>query len=144
MYALKMTASEAGKTFDNDALRMCAKASDGFAYMIQLVGYRSWMESGDKPTIEYLDAMRGIELAREDIKERVLLQTYRELSEGDIRFVKAILPDRAESRMSDIARRLGVSNGYAATYKKRFLASGVIGERRRGVVGFEIPRFRVS
>lgn len=142
LYALRATAEDAGKTFEDDALGMCARASEGFAYMIQLVGYRTWMESGNKSTISALDALRGIEAARADITERILLQTYRELSEGDLRFVQAMLEDDAESRISDIARRMGVSSGYAATYKSRLLASGVIGERRRGVVGFEIPRLR--
>lgn len=141
-FALRVTAEGAGKSFDDDALGMCVRASEGFAYMIQLVGYRSWMESADRETITELDALRGIEAARADITDRILLQTYRELSEGDLRFLEAMLTDREDSRVSDIARRMGVTTGYAATYKKRLLASGVIGERRRGVVGFEIPRLR--
>lgn len=142
LYALRTTAEEAGKSFDNEALAMCMKASEGFAYMIQLVGYRSWMESRDRDVISVLAAMRGIEAARSDLTERILLQTYRELSEGDLRFLNAMLDDVSESRMSDIAQRMGVSTGYASTYKRRLLASGVISERRRGVVGFEIPHMR--
>lgn len=141
-FALRTTAEEAGKPFDDEALRLCVEASEGFAYMIQLVGYRSWEESRDADRIGALHALRGVRAAREDLAERVLVQTYRELSEGDVRFARAMLQDRSESKLSDIARRMGVTNGYAATYRKRLLAAGVIGERQRGVVAFEIPRFR--
>ena len=121
---------------------MCVRASEGFAYMIQLVGYRSWMESEGKKSIGSLAALRGVEAARQDMTERILLQTYRELSEGGMRFLRAMLDDATQSRMADIARRMGVTAGYAATYKRRLLASGVIGERGRGAVAFEIPRLR--
>ena len=50
--------------------------------------------------------------------------------------------DPLESHVSDIASRMGVSNGYASKYKTRLLAAGVIGERARGVVGFDIPGFK--
>ncbi|MDN0069557.1 winged helix-turn-helix domain-containing protein [Collinsella ihumii] len=68
--------------------------------------------------------------------------TYRELSEDDLRFLTAMLEDEGASRVSDIAHRLGVSSGYAAQYKRRLLEQGVIGERGRGIVDFDIPFFR--
>lgn len=37
---------------------------------------------------------------------------------------------------------MGVASNYASQYKRRLLESGVIGERGRGVVGFDIPGFR--
>ena len=38
--------------------------------------------------------------------------------------------------------RMGVASNYASQYKRRLLEGGVIGERRRGLVGFDIPAFR--
>ena len=37
---------------------------------------------------------------------------------------------------------MGVASNYASQYKRRLLEDGVIGERRRGLVGFDIPAFR--
>ena len=68
--------------------------------------------------------------------------TYQELSEGDLRFLTAMLEDEGASRVSDIAHRLGVTSGYAAQYKRRLLEQGVIGERGRGIIDFDIPFFR--
>ena len=49
-----------------------------------------------------------------------------------------MLPDSGPSRVSEIAKRMGV----ASQYKRRLLEDGVIGERGRGLVGFDIPAFR--
>ena len=76
------------------------------------------------------------------MKARVLESTYRSLSDGDVRFLEAMLEDVGESRVADVASRMGVSNSYAGQYKNRLLAHGVIGERRRGTVAFELPVFR--
>lgn len=53
-----------------------------------------------------------------------------------------MLPDSGPSRISEIAKRMGVANNYASQYKRRLLEDGVIGERGRGLVGFDIPAFR--
>ena len=67
---------------------------------------------------------------------------YRELSDKDIEFLLAMLPDSGPSRVSEIAKRMGVASNYASQYKRRLLEDGVIGERGRGLVGFDIPAFR--
>lgn len=41
-----------------------------------------------------------------------------------------------------VAGRMGVSNGYASTYKWRLLGQGVIGERPGGLLDFDIPLMR--
>ena len=51
-----------------------------------------------------------------------------------------MLPDSGPSRVSEIAKRMG--SNYASQYKRRLLEDGVIGERGRGLVGFDIPAFR--
>ena len=51
-----------------------------------------------------------------------------------------MLPDSGPSRVSEIAKRMGVASNYASQYKRRLLEDGVIGERGRGLVGFDIPR----
>ncbi len=52
-----------------------------------------------------------------------------------------MLPDSGPSRVSEIAKRMGVASNYASQYK-HLLEDGVIGERGRGLVGFDIPAFR--
>lgn len=140
--ALAKTVQEAGRAIDDDALQSAVVAIDGFPYMMQLVGYRSWDVRPDASCISIDDVSRGASLARLEMKDRILETTYRELSDGDLRFLRAMLEDSTESRLVDIAQRMGVGRNYANQYKRRLLEDGVIGERGRGAVGFEIPAFR--
>ena len=110
--------------------------------MVQLVGYRMWNVAPKEAVITAKHALKGAKRAREEMSERVLEATWRELSDGDIAFLRAMLPDDEESSMRDIATRMGKPGSYVSTYRRRLLEQGVIGERRRGSVGFELPAFR--
>ncbi|MFR2626773.1 MAG: hypothetical protein ACLS89_04185 [Collinsella sp.] len=81
-----------------------------------------------------------LQATREAWHRTSLETTYRELSDKDIEFLLAMLPDSGPSRISEIAKRMGVASNYASQYKRRLLEDGVIGERGRGLVGFDIPR----
>lgn len=117
-------------------------AIGGFAFMMQLVGYRVWDQQPSARDISAEDVKRGIDLARGDMEQHVLSPTYRELPEGDIRFLEAMLSDEGTSAILDIARRMGVTSNYASKYRARLIEQGVIGERGRGRVGFDMPFFR--
>lgn len=140
--ALRKTFEGASKHIEDEAVRLCVSAIEGFAFMLQLVGYRAWIEGEGEGIITREHARRGIAGAQLDMEEYILASTYRELSDGDVRFLEAMLDDAHESRLSDIARRMGVTAGYASKYKTRLLAAGVVGERARGVVAYDIPGMR--
>ena len=53
-----------------------------------------------------------------------------------------MLPDSGPSRISEIAKRMGVASNYASQYNRCPLVDGAIGGRGRGLVGFDIPAFR--
>lgn len=140
--ALTKTVEEGERNIDEGALEHATTAIDGFPYMMQLVGYRMWDANPSSSAITLEDARKGSALARLELRDRILETTYRELSDGDLRFLRAMLEDAGESRVSNIARRMGVASNYASQYKRRLLEDGVIGERGRGLVGFDIPAFR--
>lgn len=140
--AFRKTVEAGGRSITPEALEDAVKAVDGFPYMMQLVGYRTWDVSENSPKISAPDVQQGSLLARMELRDRILETTYRELSDKDIEFLLAMLPDSGPSRVSEIAKRMGVASNYASQYKRRLLEDGVIGERGRGLVGFDIPAFR--
>lgn len=140
--ALRATIEEGGRTIGDEALDAAVEAIDGFPYMMQLVGYRTWAQHPAEKEITLQDVERGIEGARRDFRERVLDATYYDLSPGDMRLLEAMLADPRESRLVDLAERMGESSSYVSTYKKRLVEQGVIGERGRGMVAFELPGMR--
>lgn len=142
--AFAETIREAGKDIDDDALDVLVEASDGFAYMIQLVGYRAWMVSRDADVIDVQQARRGTDLAIDDFLNGVVKKTLQDLSDMDVQFLLAMLPDDGRpSSMADIAQRMGKSPSYARVYRSRLIEQGVISSTGRGKVAFDMPLMRV-
>lgn len=141
--ALRRTIESKGRTVGAIELRHMVEAIGGFPFMMQLVGYRVWDQSPCEREISEKDVRCGIELARSDLEQRVLAPTYRELSEQDIQFLEAMLPDDGDvSLIANVAKRMGVSSNYASKYRARLIEQGVIGARGRGRIGFDMPFFR--
>ena len=140
--AIRKTVVGGGRSIGDEALRIAVNAAAGFPFMIQLVGYRMWGRNPESDEISAEDAHIGSLLAQEELRSYVLESTYRDLSDGDISFLKAMLPDEGQSLMKDVAARMGKSSSYASTYRERLLRQGVIGEPDRNAVGFELPGFR--
>ena len=51
-----------------------------------------------------------------------------------------MLPDSGPSRVTEIAKRMGVASNYASQYKRRLLEDGVIGERGVVSLALTFPR----
>lgn len=140
--ALRKTIRENGREADSEGLELAVNAIGGFPFLMQLVGYRSWNINPESERITSDDFRRGVELARKELRERVLEATFRELSPEDVRFASAMLEDERESRIADLVARLDRSSAQVAQYRKRLIEAGVIGQRGRGVIAFELPYFR--
>ena len=142
--ALRATVEEGGRLIGGEALGEAVAAIDGFPYMMQLVGFRMWAQHPAERTIDLQDVRQGIEAASRDFRERVLDATFYDLSQGDLRLLEAMLQDARESRLSELADRMGEGSNYVSTYKRRLVEQGVIGERGRSMVAFELPGLRES
>lgn len=141
--AFRETIEEAGKSIGDDALSLAAEATGGFAYMMQLVGFRTWIEAEDSSVIEVTHVERGAELARRDFVNGIIKKMLQDLSDGDIAFLEAMLPDKGHpSLMNDIAERMGKTPSYARVYRTRLVEQGLISAPRRGFVEFEMPLLR--
>lgn len=140
--ALEQTALLGGKTIESEALENAVNAIEGFPFMLQLVGYRSWRAAGDAAAID-ADAMaRGVALARADLRDRVLTATLDELSGRDRDVLAAMLQDEKSSTLEAVAERTGMTSGNASTYKRRLLEQGVIDLGPRNELRFALPYLR--
>ena len=137
--ALLATVEDAGKQLEASAVEAALAAIEGFPYMMQLVGYRSWAASKG-PMITSADVERGARQALDEFRTGIIETTYSELSPTDVRFCQAMTEDSRGSRLADIANRMGVKSNYASQYKKRLLLAGVIDDPS-GLLRFAIPGF---
>lgn len=136
------TVTESGKRLAaTDAMR-AAKASDGFPYMIQLVGYYMWQAAQVRRSDEIsgADIASGVSDATLAFGESVCAPAYRSLTAAQQEFVRAMADDWPEaSEMSDIARRAGKSRSWASKYRASLIRENVIVPAGRGRVAFGIP-----
>lgn len=141
-YALQQTAESSHKVFAEGALDLAVSACNGFPYMIQLVGYRSWQAGEDLDCLGEKQVEKGIRRAQSDMESRVLRSTLDELSDKDLAFLEAMLEDEKFSAVSDVAERMGQSASYVSQYRRRLIDRGVIATRGRGRVMFALPFLR--
>lgn len=140
--AFEKTVVESGKTIKSEGLTLAVKSIGGFPYMMQLVGYRAWEESGKRKEITIEDVKKGISMAQNDLRTRVLKITLDEISDVGITFLQAMTKDENYSTVSDIASRLGKSSSYISNYKKILCEYGVIEDTGRGKLVFSLPGIR--
>ncbi len=141
-YAMRETVEGAGRSIDPDALEAASKATEGYAFLIQLIGYHMWRQepARDLITPEAVDS--AIVFARRDMESSVLEPTERDLSPREREFLSAMLRDDGDSALSDIASRMGIDSNNASQLRRRLVERGVIGSRGRGKVGIDMPMLR--
>ncbi|MFT3971324.1 MAG: ATP-binding protein [Micropruina sp.] len=139
--SFEATIADNGRTIEPDALDLIARATGGYPFMIQLVGYHVWRKaSGDLITTSA--AIAGIEQARTRLGSLVHAPALRDLSEVDRAFLRAMSHDDGSSRTADVARRMGKGVRYVSVYRARLIAAGLIAPASYGAVDFALPYLR--
>ena len=137
--AIRKTVESSGRKIDKDALDAAADYARGFPFLLQLVGYHTWRQSPENKIITRADVDQGIESSEGYMDRMILDTTVNELSDKDLAFLLAMLPDEAVSRMSDITQRMGINTQLAGQYRLRLIRQGVIEEYGRGKVQLTMP-----
>lgn len=139
--ALAETITANRRRIDPDALAIAVRATGGYPFMIQLVGYQVWRKaSGDHIGVEA--ARAGVDAARARLGSLVHETALAELSDIDRAFLAAMARDDGPSRLADIAGRLGKTPNYVSVYRARLIQAGMIAAAGRGKVDFAIPFLR--
>ena len=141
-HSLLETIVNAGGSIEPDALLRAARASQGYAYAIQLVGFYLWMYGAPDYRFAVADVDQAVNLMKDAMANSVIIPTLRELTPREIEYLDAMAPDDGPSQTSDIARRMGISMTNAANLRRCLIAFGAIREVRMGRVEFDIPLLR--
>ena len=114
--------------------REAAEMTYGSPYLMQLNGHYMVTYCGEDGKITDDQFRQAILDGKDDYENDIAKTTLNALSDKDIEFLCAMIPDKGASRISDIADRMGKSNAYVQLYKRRLIDSGVIEQPRRGEV----------
>jgi len=135
--AYEQAFSKAGRDFSGDALIESANATEGYPYLMQLIGY--YLFNNGSKSIDSKLVKQMLELSKIDLFKNVHDMLFHELSEKDRDFIFAMAEDDAASDFSSIKERLGVSPGYASKYRSRLLMAGLIKAVAHGKLAFAPP-----
>ena len=132
-----------GSHIAGDALHTAASASRGHPYMTQLIGYEIWNAAQDPELgITSAIAIEGIAIGRRVSAELFVAPLWDTLSRMDRRFLRAMAPDDADTAVSDIAGRTGMSPKQVSAYRSRLIAKELVVPTRYGYVTFAEPATR--
>ena len=132
--------AEGEKAQENESvLRRAAEATAGHPYLIQLIGYYLSKEDGG---IDDKAADKAIFLAKIELYKNIHEPIVWSLSSKDRMFLWAMAQDEGASEFGEIARRMGVSTGYASKYRERLINAGVIYRSAYGELAFTLPHMR--
>lgn len=145
--AFQETITQNGKHADADTLDTLAQATNGYPFMIQLVGYWAWRDSQantrdsqDELTIE--NAHEGIKQAKIKLGDMVHGPALDGLSAMSRDYLLAMAQDDGPSATSDIAKRLERDLGYANVYRTQLIKEDIIYQSSYGYVDFKLPYLR--
>jgi len=139
--AMSRTFTSTGRAIEPEALRLLSEASEGYPFLVQLIGYQVWRESAAQH-ISLHDAAQGIAAARRRIGETVHTSAMSDLSTLDKTFLVNMAIDDGPSKMSDITARAGWSREQSNVYRSRLIKAGMIRPVGQGLVEFAFPYLR--
>lgn len=136
------TVTSHDRTIAATSLKKAVEATQGYPYLIQLVGSKIWSTHPNNREISLDDVQAGIPLAYAQLKKNVIEPVLDVLSDTDISLLRAMSKDIGASKTSELAKRLKVSSGYLAAYRARLLDADVVFSPKRGYLDFNIPFLR--
>ena len=128
-----------GKSIDPETLGQVVLATRGYPYLFQLIGYYTLAYAGSTDVITSQIAEKAIFSSKHDLVESIFTAALKPLSDGDMRFIKAMAQDKESSRIKDIKDRLKVSQSHAQKYRTRLIGAGIIAPVKRGELALVIP-----
>ena len=117
---------------DAEQARCMAKATKGYPYAFQVLGYYTFEKGGD-----YKAALPE---CKQYLNEYVYEKIWSELSRND-RQVLFHLTQCKTGRISELRERLGMASNELSPYRSRLIKKGLINGEERGYLRFVLPFF---
>ena len=128
---------EGGLAIDSEVAELAAEASDGYPYMIQLVGYYMWRaaEVRGSKEIEEADVIQGKKDALVLFDDAVCAPLFDGLTAAQKLFVKAVAKEAPQpAKVSEIADRAHRSASWVSKYRASLIKERVVESAGYGLV----------
>lgn len=129
-----------GGEVEDLALREMTESTQGYPFLIQLIGSHCWLEG--QGNIQVDDARKGVSAAKRRLGSLIYEPALNKTSAIDRSFLLAMAQDDGSSKMSNIVKRLEVDKKHASVYRQRLLDADLIEAAGWGLVDFKLPYLR--
>ena len=140
--ALRVPTESNGREIEPLALDHAVHATDGYPFLIQLLGHLISHQHPDERVITRDDVVSGVLKVCERIGSWQLESALTELPENDRALLVAMATDHGPSKTSTIASRLTIDQDSLDEWLARLIERGVILQSRHGEVDFVQPLLR--
>ena len=138
--------SATGMSIADGALEEAAKATSGYAFLVQLVGYHVWRTSrrhfDESPDVTLSDVRKGEEEADREFCDMVILPALSGVSRRGVEYLIEMAKGDGAVATSAIAEGIGVKSSALTSTRRMLIAKQIIEPTARGFVAFSIPRMR--
>lgn len=136
---------ESGKTISQMCAMQAAQLSEGYPYMIQLVGYYMWQaahsEGSSVITEEHLKIGSADALLAFD--DAVCEPILHELTAAERKMIDALAQFQVEgASIAQLVEKTGRSRSWVNKYRMSLLAQNVVDSPARGVLRISVPHLR--
>lgn len=144
--AYRLTIERSGFEVDKGALAAASRATVGYAYLIQLVGYQVWragkahVERSRRITMDDVD--RGIVDALREFNDAVHESAVADIPLRSLEYLLAMAEDEGVTATATVAERLQLSPSSLTSYRRLLIQRQIIEQTARGYVKFSIPYMR--
>lgn len=136
------TVADSGKTIDDSDALEAARVSEGYPYMVQLIGYYMWQSSQRRhdTVIDASDVQTGISDALLAFDDAVCAPALDGTTEAERLFLKAMAKDAPNStQVRDIMVRTKRSRSWVSKYRAALIKDHLIRPSGHGQLEFAIP-----
>ena len=119
-----------------------AELTDGYSFLVPLVADLMWRNRPGVDPIDETDVAAAFPRAVARMGRSVIAPELRDLSDVDRAYLLAVARQSPPAATAVVTAALGVSKGYAQTYRARLIARGLLEAVGRGKVEFTTPGMR--
>ncbi|WP_419839078.1 ATP-binding protein [Candidatus Poriferisodalis sp.] len=133
MIGLASPIRDAGGTITDEALELAAKAVGASPYKLQVIGDFAWRIAGaPEKSIDAVAARTAVQAADKDVRKKVALPAWHDLSRTDQRVLVAVASIDGGASPQVVAQRAGLSGDHAQESLSRLRKTGYLDRPRAG------------
>ena len=135
--------SQGGIGISPGLINEAAEATEGYPFLIQLVGYYLWLEAGKEGwKVDQSSVQHAIAAAQRRNTLVVVESALSDISDKDREFLDAMAAQDGPSAAGQIGAILKSKPNVVSKYRNRLIAAGLIESAGYGKVDFAIPGLR--